>query len=161
MTVNRRGFTLIELSVVIGIIAMLITLGVASFRSSQQSARDAQRRSDLKQYQVALENYSTANSSFYPSRTASGGVSAASILCSDLGNTFISGCLEDPGKEKDANFTYLYQSDGDGGGGATALRWVLWARLERFEQFWVVCSDGRSDETDVTGFSVSGGNCPL
>lgn len=156
----ERGFTLIEVLLTISIIAMLITIGVASFRPSQQSARDARRRSDIKQYQLSLENYSTANNSLYPSRTGADGVSAAGVLCPDLG-TFISGCPEDPRNDKDSDFTYLYQSDGDNTGAATALNWVLWARLERFERFWVVCSDARSGERDVSGFSVSGGGCPL
>lgn len=54
---KKNGFTLIELLVAMAIIAILATIGLVSFRSSQIKARDAQRKSDLAQLQKALEAY--------------------------------------------------------------------------------------------------------
>jgi prepilin-type N-terminal cleavage/methylation domain-containing protein len=51
----KKGFTLVELLVVMAIIAILATLIVGGFRSSQMRGRDAQRKSDLKQISTALE----------------------------------------------------------------------------------------------------------
>jgi prepilin-type N-terminal cleavage/methylation domain-containing protein len=51
----RRGFTLVELLVVMAIISILSTLIVGGFRSSQMRGRDAQRKSDLKQIANSLE----------------------------------------------------------------------------------------------------------
>lgn len=42
---------------VIAILGLLATVGLASFRSSQIKGRDAQRKSDLGQIQKALEMY--------------------------------------------------------------------------------------------------------
>jgi type II secretion system protein G len=53
----KKGFTLIEMLVVIGIIAVLAGLIMPSLGTSQMKARDAKRKSDLKQIQKALEIY--------------------------------------------------------------------------------------------------------
>lgn len=52
---SKVGFTLIEMLVVIGIIAVLAGLIMPSLGTSQMKARDAKRKSDLKQIQKALE----------------------------------------------------------------------------------------------------------
>ena len=54
---KNLGFTLIELLVVIAIIGGLSSLLVPNFMAARERARDAQRKSDLKQIQKALELY--------------------------------------------------------------------------------------------------------
>lgn len=63
-TKNKRGFTLIELLVVIVIIATLATLLTSNFIGIRQRGRDAQRKSDLRQVQSALELYRSDNGSY-------------------------------------------------------------------------------------------------
>jgi len=53
----KKGFTLVELLVVMAILGVLVTVTLGSFRSSQARGRDAQRKSDLKQISSALELY--------------------------------------------------------------------------------------------------------
>jgi len=62
----RDGFTLLELLVVIGIIAVLVSLAAVSYSSAQKSSRDARRRSDMKTVQNALEQYYSASQFEYP-----------------------------------------------------------------------------------------------
>ena len=62
---NSRGFTLIELLIVIAIIGVLATLLMVNFIGVRQRARDAQRKSDIRQIQSALEFYRSDNG-FYP-----------------------------------------------------------------------------------------------
>ena len=54
---DKAGFTLIELLVVISIIGILATLLIANINSSRSRARDAQRKSDLRNIQTALRLY--------------------------------------------------------------------------------------------------------
>lgn len=58
---SEKGFTLIELLIVIVIIGVLATFLMANFVGVRQRARDAQRKSDLRQIQSALELYRSDN----------------------------------------------------------------------------------------------------
>ncbi len=57
MSKVKTGFTLIELLVVIAIVGVLTALSLPNFVLSRQRARDAQRKSDIRQVQKALELY--------------------------------------------------------------------------------------------------------
>lgn len=58
------GFTLIEMLVVISIIGILATLVAANLNSARSRARDAQRKSDLKNIETALRLYYNDNSRY-------------------------------------------------------------------------------------------------
>jgi len=55
--INKKGFTLVELLVVIAIIAILSVVSLASFTRVQIKARDVQRKSDLNAISKALMMY--------------------------------------------------------------------------------------------------------
>lgn len=61
---NKKGFTLIELIVVIAIIGLLSTLAVVALGSARTKARDSKRLADLKQLQTALEIYYTEQNAY-------------------------------------------------------------------------------------------------
>src|SRR6056297_2839321 len=54
---KKKGFTLIELMVVVAIMGLLAALAVISLNNARARARDARRISDVKQVQTALELY--------------------------------------------------------------------------------------------------------
>lgn len=160
---HNKGFTLIELLVVISVLGILAAVALVSFTGSQKQARDVRRKSDVKQYQLALENFANKGNSLYPLRNPGAqGVSAANTLCGDLGLT---GCPQDPRYIKDNTFDYRYQSNGVGSTGAQAATiYVLWGKLENVPtgttKYWVVCTNGKSGELTGT-ISPVNGVCPI
>ena len=54
---KNSGFTLIELLVVVSLIGVLATLVLANLNETRSRARDAQRKSDLRNIQTALRLY--------------------------------------------------------------------------------------------------------
>lgn len=60
----RKGFTLVELLVVISIIGILIAVVFGSFSQSQAQARDNARMTDLKNLQLAIERFRADTGSF-------------------------------------------------------------------------------------------------
>lgn len=61
----KKAFTLLEMLVVIGIIAILVSLGFASYSTVQKKSRDAKRQGDFKAAQQVMEQCYSVNTSSY------------------------------------------------------------------------------------------------
>jgi len=72
---NNKAFTLVELLVVMAILGILTVVTLGNFRTSQIKARDAQRKSDLRQIANALEAYYNDHAG-YPSGDTNGRILA-------------------------------------------------------------------------------------
>ena len=65
----KNGFTLIELLVVIAIIGVLASTVLASLNSAREKARNARRKTDMRQLELAIQLYYDTNGTFPPSVT--------------------------------------------------------------------------------------------
>lgn len=72
MNKSVRGFTIVELLIVIVVIAILAAITVVAYNGIQSRARDTQRVSDISTFLKGLENYRTINGA-YPAATPTTG----------------------------------------------------------------------------------------
>ena len=72
----RRGFTLIELMVVISVIAVLVALILPAIQQAREAARRTQCKNNLRQIGLALQNYCDLYDRFPPGYVASSDTTA-------------------------------------------------------------------------------------
>lgn len=84
---RRRGFTIIELIIVLAIMGILLVLGVVNLRGSQATARDGERKADVEA--IAL-----ANESFYNVGNFEDGRDPGTYMSSTTGGGTNSGILQ-------------------------------------------------------------------
>ena len=65
---ESKGFTLVELLVVIGIIALMLSVLLPALASARRMAGQAQCASNLRQWAVAVNEYAQQNGGFLPRR---------------------------------------------------------------------------------------------
>ncbi len=143
-----KGFTLIELLVVISIIGMIVAFAMFGMQGAFEASRDANRKSDLEQYEVALEIFANNNDGFYPKYP---GVTPLDTVCNS--NFGVSNCPLDP-----EEVSYQYISDADG------LKYAISADLEGDDDYdWMVCSGGIVGEAGApsTDGSCTVGSAPV
>lgn len=108
-----KGFTLIELLVVVSLIGVLTTLVVANLNSARERARDATRKSDLRNIQTALRIYYNDEGSFPTSSSnrivACDGTCTWGDVWTNDSITYMNTLPNDP--LPDQSYRYLYIDD--------------------------------------------------
>jgi len=152
---SQKGFTLVEILVVIAVIGILASIGVVTYRDIQMRGRDQKRKSDLQELQLALEQYRINNNGQYPSVSAADETSNYIGKVSGLTNKLITGTPTymqivplDPLNQDNCK-TYLYMHD------STRTKYTLFAHLEN-----TVDPDVSRVKEDPVVVGVSYGTCP-
>jgi general secretion pathway protein G len=146
---NKKGFTLVELMIVITVIAILATIAVVSFTRVQKQARDTKRRAEIKSLQIALQAYYTEKTS-YP-------VSATSVVASTalavLAPTYISNLPTGPLGSTGSNTNYMYISD------AVGYKYSLCVTLEAPTASGSVM--WKADTSNSAGYEITDAACTV
>lgn len=118
MKYKKKGFTLVEMLVVIAIIAILAAIAFGAFSSVQKNSRDTKRKSNLSTLQSALEQYH-ADQNYYP---ASLDLSTVTAIVG-IGATYLGTIPKDP----QGGGSYAYQCTNNAG---ACSRYSLCAKME-------------------------------
>ena len=144
---NKKGFTLIELLIVISIVGVLSALLMVNFVGVRQRARDAQRKTDMRQIQAALEMFRSDEGSYPDTIPNCPIVTPTSLGSLDCSTTYMQDLPSDPmydkNKETQTYYNYAeYCLDSDGS-----------------TYYLVGCLENANDSQGVTSIADADG-CP-
>lgn len=114
----RRGFTLIELIVVIGVIGVLATVLYMNFSDANEKGRDAKRQNDLRNLQSAVELYKQKYGRYpamgcSPGSDSLSGENDCSTYIAGLSPEFITRLPLDPKRGSSVGYAYVTNTNGN------------------------------------------------
>ncbi|MFM2415035.1 MAG: hypothetical protein RI911_728 [Candidatus Parcubacteria bacterium] len=131
---SSRGFTIVELLVVVAIITMLIGVLMYAFTDPKKNSRDAKRMSDIRDLAQALELYSI-QSQAYPAAAALTTLSGTDPVSATLTS---SGVLKKPVIDP-LMPTYEYRYQTNSGGSTYNIQFCL--ETDRIHGYAIGCGN--------------------
>lgn len=71
---KRKGFTLVEIMIVVAIIALLAAIAIPNLLAARRTANEAAAKATVRSLATAAETYATSHSGVYPAAIASPGL---------------------------------------------------------------------------------------
>ena len=117
----KKGFTIIELLIVISVIAILIGIALPRFRGMQEEGNIAKAKGELRTLQTAVESYYIHNNNTYPTALSSLTTATPNIIGSSLPTDPFNG-TSNYGYAQSTNVRfYVIYSVGIGGNGSAII----------------------------------------
>jgi type IV pilus assembly protein PilA len=90
---NRKGFTLVEIMIVVAIIALLAAIAIPNLLSAKKTANEAAAKASVRSLSTAAEVFATSHNGVYPaavgSSSSAGGlydfINSAPSYCAGVG----------------------------------------------------------------------------
>ncbi len=136
----RRGFTLIELMIVISVMAILMGIALPHFKGMQDEGKSAKAAGELRTLTIAIESYYIHNSNEYPVQDDAPVQTAWQSIANSLTTatpTIVKKALKDPFKSTQ-EYSYVTSAETSG------------------SEYYVVFSVGPDGTAGITGISTAG-----
>jgi len=109
MNAKNKGFTILEILVVLAVLAILIGMAVPRIKGMQEQANIAKVKSELKTIQTAIESYYINKNNIYPDSSNN---ITKDILADDTIPQILSGVLYDPFAPAGTEYIYIKSDNG-------------------------------------------------
>ncbi len=136
----RRGFTLIEMMIVISVIAILIGISLPYFKGMQDEGKSAKAAGELRTLTIAIESYYIHNDNEYPVQDDAPVQTAWQSIANSLTTaspTIVKKALKDPFKPSQ-EYSYVTSAETSG------------------SEYYVVFSVGPDGAAGITAISDTG-----
>lgn len=133
----RRGFTLIELMIVISVMAILIGIALPYFKGMQDEGNSAKCAGELRTLTTGIESYYIHNDNEYPAQVATAPTSSWQINLTGATPTIVKNILNDPFKSSQ-EYSYVTSA------------------LATGSEYYVVFSVGPDGDPNITTITTAG-----
>jgi prepilin-type N-terminal cleavage/methylation domain-containing protein len=122
---DEKGFTIVELLIVIVIIAILAAIVIVAYTGIQQRARDSSRQSDVTNIAKAITAYTTEGNA-WPVTSAAAKTALVGYTTANLGTGITDKIGSDPTASSNTGYGYTVCPAGATAGNGTGAKITWW-----------------------------------